>query len=494
MEDNFYNDGFEEFLQQQVKDSKMYPSDGLWRKIHKEVHGDTNWPGLTIAAFGFLAAIIAISFYFSPFPGIDERTISVKSSPVSKTKNTLAKAGDLVAAAPRKENHPHQVIPFVGDDDDNPELADEVVRKMVQSSSTPSTPPETLSIVAGKVEMDNTPARLIPLHPLAPVVSMSSPKYLQADLALSDTDPNGEHLLGDSAGQLQVHAPLEPAIVPASTKPGAEKPNTAFEDDYLTRSSHDVQIPTPVKSNRKLKNKIGYTVYITPSNSYRKLIENDINRTGGKPGPVALYNLVDINKVVRHKPGTGIEAGVNFMYSITDKLKATAGVQFNIRQYSMEAYMATTEVATIGLINRSGGIDSIGSYAVYRNSNGYKPTELVNRYYQVSLPVGLQWQVLGNRSVQLHVAATVQPTYFLNRNTYLISTDYQNYTQNPGIVRPWNINAGLETFITLKSGDFKWQLGPQVRYQNLPTFIKAYPIREYLVDYGVKLGVSTTIK
>ncbi len=494
MEDNFYNDGFEEFLQQQVKDSRMYPSDGLWRKIYREVHGDTYWPGLTIAAFGFLAAIVAISFYFSPFPGIDEKNLAVKSIPTSKAGKSFTNPGELVAAAPRKDHRQHQTIPFVGDDNDaDPELADAVVRKMVSSPTIVVSQQEPVVFTNEKIAIESTPARLIHLHPLAPVINIASPKYLHAKPAFAEVVPGGQNGANASSRQLHANAPAVVSDAITKAEPDGEQPNTSFQDDYLSRPAQDISAPS-LEKRKGLKGKMGYTVYITPSNSYRKLIENNILQTPGKPGPVALYNLVDINQVVRHKPGTGIEAGVNFTYNITDKLQATAGFQFNIRQYSMEAYMATTEVATIGLINRSGGIDSVGSYAVYRNSNGYKPTELVNRYYQVSMPVGLQWQVLGNRNVQLHVAATVQPTYFLNRNTYLISTDYQNYTQNRDIVRPWNINAGLETFISLKSGDFRWQLGPQVRYQNLPTFIKAYPIREYLVDYGVKLGVSTTIK
>ncbi len=61
------------------------------------------------------------------------------------------------------------------------------------------------------------------------------------------------------------------------------------------------------------------------------------------------------------------------------------------------------------------------------------------------------------------------------------------------MINSWNINSNIETFISFKVGDYKWQLGTQLRYQHLPTFIPQYPIKEHLIDYGIKLGVSKMI-
>nr|MBA4139833.1 hypothetical protein [Segetibacter sp.] len=70
MDDKLYQDDFEEFLQNQVRNHRMYPSDTVWRKINKELHGDKNWPALTIAAFVILIATVAVSVHFSPKPNI----------------------------------------------------------------------------------------------------------------------------------------------------------------------------------------------------------------------------------------------------------------------------------------------------------------------------------------------------------------------------------------------------------------------------------------
>jgi hypothetical protein len=92
------------------------------------------------------------------------------------------------------------------------------------------------------------------------------------------------------------------------------------------------------------------------------------------------------------------------------------------------------------------------------------------------------------------VAGTFQPTYLLNRNSYLITTDYKNYTREPSLVRRWNVNAGVETYVAYNTGTVRWQLGPQFRYQMLSTYQNKYPIKEYLMEYGFKIGVSKTIR
>jgi hypothetical protein len=102
--------------------------------------------------------------------------------------------------------------------------------------------------------------------------------------------------------------------------------------------------------------------------------------------------------------------------------------------------------------------------------------------------------LLGNDKLQLGVAGTVQPTYLINRNTYLITTDFKNYTQEPSLLRKWNFNTSAEAFIAYKTGDLKWQVGPQFRYQLFSTYIKEYPITEHLMEFGIKIGVAKTIR
>jgi hypothetical protein len=85
MEDNFNQTDFEEFLKEQVKNHRMYPSDTVWRDITKNLHGDKKWPALTIAAFTLLSATIAICIHFTSKPDIS----AIK--PVDELKNSTLK-------------------------------------------------------------------------------------------------------------------------------------------------------------------------------------------------------------------------------------------------------------------------------------------------------------------------------------------------------------------------------------------------------------------
>ena len=42
----------------------------------------------------------------------------------------------------------------------------------------------------------------------------------------------------------------------------------------------------------------------------------------------------------------------------------------------------------------------------------------------------------------------------------------------------WNLNAGVETFITYKYNGFTWQIGPQFRSQLFTTNNKKFVIEE----------------
>ena len=108
----------------------------------------------------------------------------------------------------------------------------------------------------------------------------------------------------------------------------------------------------------------------------------------------------------------------------------------------------------------------------------------------MSAPIGLEVNFKGNEKVHFGVASTIQPTYVLGDRAYLITTDYKNYAQVPWLVRRWNVNTALETFVVYNSGKTTWQVGPQVRYQLLSSFISKYPVKENLFDFGLKVGVS----
>jgi hypothetical protein len=57
MDNKMYQDELEDFLQDEIKDHRMYPSDQIWRNIQAEVHGPQTWPALTFISLFIISAL-----------------------------------------------------------------------------------------------------------------------------------------------------------------------------------------------------------------------------------------------------------------------------------------------------------------------------------------------------------------------------------------------------------------------------------------------------
>jgi len=91
------------------------------------------------------------------------------------------------------------------------------------------------------------------------------------------------------------------------------------------------------------------------------------------------------------------------------------------------------------------------------------------------------------------IAASIQPTYTFDKEPFVITSNYKNYADGSQLMRNWNINTSFETYLGYNTGKYRWQIGPQIRYQLLPTMNNTYPIREYLLDYGIKVGLVRSL-
>ena len=489
MDDKLYQDDFEEFLQKQVQNHRMYPSDNVWRKINKELHGEKTWPALTIAAFAIFIATVAVCIHFSPKPNI----FAIQPDYNQKLNgNNASNSTDRNAAS--FLNNSKKPYPASGN---NWLAATDAKKNITAEKNIPSSNTNNALLA----EKDETLASNNPVKSTAPassnrlilinknLIRQENNQVPVEDLKEDKVSP----ILASTDPSIKNDTTLKPKQPVVQSKQAKQEFNDKnMVDDFLKQHKDDISLYTTTQT-KSVKNRFNYLIYIAPSISYRKLTEDPaIAKSNAVSGPVALNYVTDVNKVVRHKPGTGIEAGLSILYNLTDKLRIKSGLQFNMRQYNIEAYRSGTERASIALITHS-GIDTINAFSSYRTNNGYYSAELANRYFQVAVPIGLEWEIIGNKKIQLNVAGSIQPTYLLNKNAYLLSSDFKNYAERRGMVNSWNINSNIEAFISFKVGDYKWQLGPQLRYQHLSTFIPQYSIKEHLMDYGLKLGVSKVI-
>ncbi len=449
-----HRDEFEQFIADEVNRHEMFASDAVWAKINKQVQTPKSWPALTIIAFLIIVSLsIATALNYPP-------------------DNILAKIqyNDSVIFAQQKQQ---QAIIKAASKNDNLEkrIAVEVITAKTFSdiekrnkASVPVTTTSSLPEIVAKKSVD----------PSIIVRQQTTQKNLLQQLVVINI------------------AKAAPEVIIADDivlkKFVADSAETKTESDKETERATDNKYKDFYASllRKKLKpriNRWSYEIYATPSQSFRNLSDDKI-----RDAYTASQTTNSLDNAVKHKPALGLEAGFAIMYNLTNHLKFKAGIQFNARQYYIDAYK-TYGIATVTIIQNN-RIDSLSFYSRYGSvGSSYAETKLDNRLYQVSIPLGFQWDALQTKRFGVSIGGTIQPTFTLNKNVYLISTDYKYYANGESFFRKWNINTAVDINFSYQFNKAKLYIGPQVRYQHLPTYTDAYPIKEYRLDYGIKIGI-----
>jgi hypothetical protein len=251
-----------------------------------------------------------------------------------------------------------------------------------------------------------------------------------------------------------------------------------------------------MKKTTPLPSRYSWLFHLEPSVSFRVLK----SKTAVMQNGLLVYdnNGYSINSLVDQRPSVGFELGTDILYSLTSKLSLKAGLQFNYSRYSAKAVTTPSRSVNIPL-GGSGGIAATNATASSTYGNGIgqpdaSATWIPNQRVELSIPVGAEYQLAKGSNFTWNVASTIQPTYILNSNAFLLSADSKAYAQDPNLLRRWNADLGLETFLRFQKGDVQIQVGPQFRYQLLPSFTSTYNIIEHLYDVGFKIGVTRTFR
>jgi hypothetical protein len=477
MERDFYNEDIEQLIKQKADQYKMYPSDKVWKGIQRSLHPRRKWYW-----FSFVLFLGAISYYT-----IMEMVAPSRNASVATAKNPSAKSPTSA-----QQDKQAVVIPFVTtgrEQEGKGPMAKKHFTDLVETQTNNNRESPAAHAPGNTYTFDNVPS----LSREASVIDFRTGRLKEELVSSAPADKMALASENENA--------LSPGISEPLTDPAA---GVSFEKTLSAEANEDsksinwLQESAAYRLPVQKPQRLSWQLSFSPTMNYRKLDGSKYRRIHSdvKNVPIALNIQGDPDNLVRHKPALGLELGSHFIYSLNKTFAVKAGLQFNYSRYDIQAYTSNVkEPATIALDRTSGALgDSITNYTNLRNFSGDAVQELQNQYFQFSIPLGIEWRLLGNDKLQLGVAGTIQPTYLINRNTYLITTDFKNYTQEPSLLRKWNLNTSAEAFIAYKTGDLKWQVGPQFRYQLLSSYIKEYPITEHLMEFGIKIGVAKTIR
>ncbi len=454
-------DGFEDFLRSRTDQFRMHPSESVWTGLSGRIQKPRKWPlvlgGVFLFGLGIGAGVLL------------ERS----STPKLANSDILPIENNLEQRTSASLSSPAQSIDLV---DPINEQTRKVKNFLMSGQFQNTAFQKTTGISNAKL----TPGRAV----IDPFVRTAGIVPDEAGKSIDDIDATLNHF---TAGRSRTLA--------MANKPASQRKSD--KDRALKPSSSSMISANILNTIGRISRRTGLQLYIAPSVSYRRLV-GQASKTSysyaGFPYSANYGFPSDVNNAVVHKPAFGLEIGSALTQNIGRKLRLKAGLQFNFNNYDIEAYTYMPELAPMSAARTSGFGSSINALSYYRNSNGFDRTWLRNSHMMVSVPVGFEASLFGNRRVRFNVASTIQPTYVLNNKSYMISTNLKNYAQEPALYRNWNLNAGAEAYLSVDAGTYRWVMGPQMRYQLLSSYKEDYPIREHLVDYGFKIGIQKTLK
>jgi hypothetical protein len=451
MERVYFDNEFENQLKEKSDQLKMYPSDKVWNEVHRSLHTRRKGfvAGMSVLIGGIL--ILAGTQLLSPSKTNGHKlalTKTIQPAPAPATADLHAFDPNAFSAADatnrQTDTHLQQALPapFI----------------YHTETSVGASREEGRSLSSIKSEIAKTAAENRPANVSASSLASGN----KVDLKLKETE----------TAQQTLPAPADVTGVPES-------------DKSVTQLTH-------IHNDR-----FSWEIYVTPTLNTHHLYGLDYQNINSsiQNAPITVVRFANVNGFVDNTPVVGYDLGGNLLYRLSKNLSLKAGLQFSFSRYYFRAYNSSPSQAGAILSSYLGYIaDSLTNYSLSRTGNPKNAQQFQNKYYQLSMPVGMEWKVAGKRKLQLHVGATVQPSYLLNRNAYVLSGDYNSYGKDPAVYRRWNLQAGAETFVSYRVGSIRWELGPQIRYQILSTYKSSYPLQENLVNYGIRLGFTKSIR
>jgi len=506
-------DDFEFYLEQEVNQHRMYPSDHIWRNIQQDIHGYKKWPALTVITLFVISALVVGTILIKP-----------QHQLIALAANTPAQKAAEAQAEPKQQPAENMQEHF------SPEhITQQTIAGVARDIDITDNIKTALSAYNNNIQdfdfipAGNATAYMEPVYTSAlssnndamPVATEQKQAVAKKDVQppvnnqvknapvfanLINLVPNDDVLYGSL---LKLPKSSKPRVHNGFMFSIFEKIESASPYAGLTLENN-FSSPVHKPFNFKPRNpRLEFSLYAAPSISYRHLSYSNQAAPGHTYISGLPYNAgytVDVSRATRNRPASGYEVGAALGYKLNNVLTLRGGLQFNMREYDIEAYkLSPQSPSTSSFMPQGGGnSSSLGGVDVSSPTsaslNGNDRITLQNRYYQIAVPLGLDVRAWKSGRFAVGVAGSVQPTYIFDKDPFIITSDYKSYIDGSKLVRNWNVNTALETYLSYSAGKFKWQIGPQFRYQLLSTLSGSYPIREHLLDYGVKIGVVKSLR
>jgi len=530
MEKKFYTDNFERLLKEKSDEFRMYPSKRVWHSIYNDLHPGRKWPSIAMSMMLVIALLLIGSL------NTNDNSIKTSIANASDAQNAASK--NKIAStqhSPRNDNRNSQQnnlastgIPAVenglnaaqvsGSGNDGNTTAADINSGTGGTTLANSNDPATYlnerntsqnnsQNNSGRNNQAESMDYYIKSNQLfADVNGLNKQKdgrNTNATSSLKDGNTiKDENITGINAANLQNTIATTST---SSVKTQDENKVTVTDEKTAAKANLAVSNKNPDPNDQKAwmedyalhnkaqrkkwKDRVAMELYVTPSVGYRNMSSN-INNPAAAQSYAAPSGSSN-NRTVSQKPSLNLEAGFDLAYSVAKNLRVKTGVQVNYTSYGINADQTNHPIATTLLLNdpNTGLPYLTARTSTLANSSGLQPVTIHNTTYQISVPVGLAVKIAGNSKMEWHAGASIQPSFVFGGMTNFISSDYSSYVSDASLLRKWNMNAGVESYLSYKMKGFNLQVGPQFRYQLFSTYTKQYTNNENLYNVGLKVGL-----
>lgn len=519
MERKFFMNDFEESLKDHADQFKMIPSKKVWHGIYNDLHPGRRWPSVTISLL-LIFILLGVGYLNThnsaqPASSVSKKSIALNNSLVNQRTTVehkvvaLSTSKETIEQKSNARNTTQNDLASNNISLDTETLGNKTKdlqadQLLADNTNNADNVKNAGSVSTSPNSIASTPIYDFKANSLLKTSANTGEdqKQIQTDLiakANVEELPKGETVftnIPNFESTTKIPSKIESTQkVNKSIDENLDNTDNKLSTEKITGEA-DVAKKTPdvikkiSKVHKKRNEKVNWVYYAAPVMSSVAFSGHEIKEAPSNNFSIALAANQTQNKVL-HNPALGFEAGAQMEYSITKKLQFTTGIHLTYSGYKIISNEVHPTFATLILRDPKNGMDFPMSYiSHYGDGTGQTAVSLRNYNWQVSIPIGLQYRLSGNDKIQFSAGANVEPSYVLKSDAYVLSSEGRNYVNDPSLLRKWNMSSNFNAFITFKSHNFKWNIGPNVRYQWFSTYQKTYTIKEHLIDYGIRIGIS----
>lgn len=500
MERRFSMNDFEHSLKEHADDFKMIPSKRVWHGIYNDMHPGKRWPSVTMSLL-LIFTLVVIS-HLNTHTG--SKTLNSKNYKLSSNtliRNFKPNEYSNVSQKNRSQKNVSQKVEVItlsesqqngvnGQQTNNPNNRQVNNKAEDLNSNSLVTPNYKEAVQSGfnELEKKDNPSLQVTARPNnninnnifdynntavqnSNVNQINSNKIIKEEIAVN----NQNNLQSDH--QLSIE--------------NAKVISTKVADDNTPIQNIEQKKPADLskKLKQKKNDKLNWVYFVAPQVNSVSFSGQPIKPLNNNNSPAVAINAG--NYKVLHNSALGFEAGIQINNSVTRKLWITSGIHITYSGYNITSNEVHPTFANLFLKDPATGDVYSKSYIThYGNGTGQTVVSVRNYSLQGSIPIGLQYEFAGSDKIKFNAYANFEPSIVIKSKAYILSSDGNNYINDPDLLRKFNMNSNFGAFITFNSAKFKWQIGPNVRYQWLSTYKRDYSIQEHLIDYGIRIGIS----